>query len=177
MYSSKVFEAFEYASARHTYQRRKGNRRVPYINHPARVAATLARLCPLPDETLLLAAILHDVIEDTDATPEEVSSLFGEAVTALVLEVTDDMRLPYADRKRLQIEKAGSLSDNAKRIKIADKLCNMQDILAYPLWWSKSRKLFYFQWSGEVVSRCAGSCTPLEDAFWKVLRTGIERYS
>lgn len=176
MYSQKVFEAFEYACTKHTYQRRKGNRRVPYINHPAKVASTLASHYQYCTETLLLAALLHDVIEDTDATAEDLSVRFGEEVTGLVLEVTDDMSLPYPLRKRLQAENAPGMSDNAKLIKLADKLCNMQDILTYPLWWTRVRKSAYFQWSGEVAVHCFGICPSLDAAFRQVHQTGTQKY-
>lgn len=176
MYSPKVFEAFEYACTKHTYQRRKGNRRVPYINHPAKVASTLAKHYDHCTETLLLAALLHDVIEDTDVTAQELASRFGDEVTRLVLEVTDDMSLPNALRKKRQTEKAPGLSNEAKLIKIADKLCNMQDILSYPLWWTRARKLAYFQWSGEVAIHCYGICPSLDEVFRQVQKTGIEKY-
>ena len=80
------------------------------------------------DVETLCAALLHDTVEDTDTTPDELEAAFGPEVSGVVMEVTDDKRLPKAERKRLQIEHAAVVSHRAKLVKLADKICNLRDI-------------------------------------------------
>jgi guanosine-3',5'-bis(diphosphate) 3'-pyrophosphohydrolase len=134
-----ILRALEFAAGRHRIQFRKGEDKSPYINHPIQVASLLANEGGEKDPILLIAAILHDVIEDTVDTPEEkqelikqISEIFGEQVLALVLEVTDDKSLEKQERKRLQVEQAALKSVNAKKLKIADKIMNVQDVTANP---------------------------------------------
>jgi (p)ppGpp synthase/HD superfamily hydrolase len=94
-----------------------------------------------------------------------MARLFGENVTKLVEEVTDDMTLSYEERKRAQIRKAYFLSDGAKAIKIADKIANIRDVLTVPLSWSIRRKRQYVEWSQSVVAGCRGVNSMLEKAF------------
>lgn len=161
----KILSALEFASDKHKYQRRKGFTKIPYINHPIKVARILSEKVTNPSTELIIAAILHDVIEDTDTQPAEIKNLFGESVLNLVLEVSDDMSLTYNKRKALQIKKAPHLSSNAKLIKIADKLTNINDLLHYPINWSRIRKLRYIIWSDEVVKGCTGVNDALEHEF------------
>lgn len=74
------------------------------------------------------AALLHDTVEDTATTLAELEERFGAAVRRVVEEVTDDKRLPKAERKRLQIERAPTCSRRAKLVKLADKLHNLRDL-------------------------------------------------
>jgi guanosine-3',5'-bis(diphosphate) 3'-pyrophosphohydrolase len=172
----KILEACEFAAIKHQFQRRKGYLRIPYINHPIKVSKLIAD-CNETDINLLLAAILHDVIEDTDTTETELIHKFGSYVTNIVKEVTDDMSLPQKIRKELQVEKAPKLSNPAKLIKIADKICNMNDILNYPLNWNNSKKLYYFQWSNRVFVHCAGINNELDKLFIEIYQKGIQAYS
>jgi guanosine-3',5'-bis(diphosphate) 3'-pyrophosphohydrolase len=159
-----LIKAIEYAAQKHMFQRRKGYLKIPYINHPIKVCKLLTD-CGEIDIDLLLAAILHDTLEDTDATFEELIDIFGGNVAQIVMEVTDDMSLPEKVRKQKQIDKADMLSDNAKKIKIADKICNIKDILTYPISWSRKKKLRYVEWSALVVCKCKGSNMLLNNAF------------
>ncbi len=84
----------------------KGADGEPYINHPLEVANLLANVGKIEDYDVLIAAVLHDTIEDTDTTEEEIAEMFGETVCGYVAEVTDDKSLPKARRKELQIEHA-----------------------------------------------------------------------
>lgn len=163
--------AANYAAEKHKYQRRKGFNQVPYINHPLKVAETLAD-CGETDQNLLVAAILHDVIEDTDATAQEVAEVFNDEVSQLVMELTDDKDLPYTIRKELQVKSAPGLSMKAKLIKIADKICNIQDILSYPVDWSPERKMAYIDWAVQVVSGCRGINGQLDEIFDRVSSEG-----
>ncbi len=174
MEENLLIKAGVYAAEKHKYQRRKGFNQVPYVNHPLKVASLLSQ-CGEKDETLLIAAILHDVIEDTDATEQEITEKFSKEVSDIVMEVTDDKDLPYAVRKELQIKRVPSLSENAKKLKIADKTCNIRDILIYPLDWSTERKLSYLEWAGEVIDKCRNINPELDKAFDKTRDEGLEK--
>jgi hypothetical protein len=113
-----ILLATAFAADKHRNQRRKDEEASPYINHPVALANLLAQ-AGVGDTTVLAAALLHDTIEDTDATVEELMGAFGEKITTVVLEVTDDKSLPKAERKRLQIQHATHLSTAAKLVKLA----------------------------------------------------------
>jgi guanosine-3',5'-bis(diphosphate) 3'-pyrophosphohydrolase len=166
---SLLLSAIKFASEKHVLQRRKGCNDIPYINHTIRVAHILQVTAKENDPVLLSAAVLHDVLEDTDATEVQLKELFGEEVCSIVIEVTDDMSLTYDDRKRSQIKKAPTLSNKAKLIKIADKISNIQDILTIPLTWSNRRKRKYVEWSEMVVDGCRGINPILDKAFDEVI--------
>ena len=169
-----IINAAVYAAEKHKYQRRKGFNQVPYINHPLKVAEVLIN-CGEEDINMIIAAILHDVIEDTDATTEELSEKFGATVSQLVLELTDDKELPIAERKELQVQNSQYLSVSAKKIKIADKICNISDIVHYPLEWTLERRLGYLEWTEQVIEGCRGVQPELEAAFDAVLKDGLEQ--
>jgi guanosine-3',5'-bis(diphosphate) 3'-pyrophosphohydrolase len=161
-----VVQALSYASRMHRDQRRKGSDHSPYINHLIDVIDMLWRVGEVRDPVLLAAAALHDTVEDTGARPEEIESLFGRAVRDLVMEVTDDKALPKAERKRLQVEHAPHLSRPARLLKLADKICNVRDILSQPpLDWSIERRQAYLVWAGQVVEGLRGASQALEAKF------------
>lgn len=174
MLENFLIKAGVYAAEKHKYQRRKGFNQVPYINHPLKVAKLLTE-CGEEDESLLIAAILHDVVEDTDATEQDIAEKFNKEISELVMEVTDDKDLPYAVRKDLQVKGAPDLSEKAKKLKIADKTCNIRDILSYPLDWSTERKLSYLEWAKEVVDGCRNVNSELEKSFDKTHQEGFEK--
>jgi len=165
-------EALEFAAIKHQLQRRKGNQQIPYINHPVKVAHLLFKSGEQDDIDLLISALLHDTLEDTDTTEVEILSLFGENVLKIVKEVTDDMALSYNERKQKQIDKAPGLSIQAKKIKIADKICNVNDIIEYPIDWTFNRKLEYIDWSEKVVEGCRGVNPDLEQMFDHLIQEG-----
>ncbi len=179
-----ILKAMELAASRHRTQFRKGEDRSPYINHPIQVANLLANEAGEADPILLTAAILHDVIEDTADTPKEkqdlikqVREIFGEQVISLTLEVTDDKSLEKQERKRLQVEQAPHKSDNAKKLKIADKIMNIRDITDHPpTWWSVQRITEYFEWAEKVVAGLRGVNKRLEDMFDECLKKGRDKY-
>lgn len=124
---------------------------------------------------MLQAAVLHDTIEDTDATAEELEREFGSEVTGLVLEMTDDMSLPSAERKKKQIARASTLSARAKCIKIADKIANVTDIAHRPPPdWSLDRRRTYFEWTAQVIDKCRGVNAGLEKRYNEVLAEARE---
>ena len=163
---SSVLQAALFAAEKHKNQRRKDAEASPYINHPIALANVLATEGGVTDGEVLCAALLHDTIEDTETTADELRQAFGEKVTAIVLEVTDDKSLPKEKRKQLQIEHARHASSQAKLVKLADKICNLRDILASPpADWSGDRKRAYFEWSGQVVDGLRDTHPVLEDGF------------
>lgn len=162
---AKVMDAAVYAALKHQYQRRAGYDRLPYMNHLLKVTEALIRIGEERDEALLLAAVLHDVLEDTDATHEELARRFGREAADIVLELTDDMALPYMERKWLQVEKARQLSVKARKIRIVDKSTNIRDILSYPLDWPLEKKQNYLDNSIQVVARIRGG-NPRLDAWF-----------
>ena len=163
---SIVLGASAFAAHKHRDQRRKGAEASPYINHPIAVANVLANEAHVTDPVILAAALLHDTIEDTDTTADELSVEFGAEIAEIVLEVTDDKSLPKQERKRLQIEHAASISEKAKLVKLADKICNLRDMnRSPPVDWSTQRKAEYFAWAKQVVDPMRGVCPTLEALF------------
>ena len=169
-----LLATLHFAAQKHTLQRRKDCDATPYINHPIAVAELLARVAGTTDLATLQAALLHDTIEDTQTTPEELDELFGQEVRLLVQEVTDDKGLPKQTRKQLQIEHAPHLSARAKQIKLADKICNLSDITpAQPVDWPLERKRAYLDWAEQVVAGCRGANPQLEQLFDAVLQSKL----
>ncbi len=161
-----VLRATAFAAHKHRDQRRKDPAASPYINHPISVAYVLAQEAGIEAAIVLCAALLHDTIEDTDTTLEELEMAFGSEIAAIVLEVTDDKLLPKQERKRLQVAHAATISRNAKLVKLADKICNLRDLQASPpAGWSSERKREYFDWAKQVIDRVRGVDARLEALF------------
>ncbi len=159
-------KAVAFAADKHRTQRRKDADASPYINHPIALANVLANEGGVTDVVVLSAAVLHDTIEDTNTTAEELSAIFGAKITATVLDVTDDKSLDKHVRKQRQIEHAPHISKEAKLVKLADKICNLRDILASPpAEWSPDRKQGYFDWAAKVVAGVRGVHPELEGVF------------
>jgi guanosine-3',5'-bis(diphosphate) 3'-pyrophosphohydrolase len=157
-------EAF--ASEKHRTQRRKDADASPYINHPIALANVLANEGGITDAVVLSAAVLHDTIEDTNTTAEELTAIFGAKIAATVLDVTDDKSLEKHVRKHRQIEHAPHISQEAKLVKLADKICNLRDIReSPPADWSPDRKQGYFDWATKVVAGVRGIHPELEAVF------------
>ena len=162
-----------FAADKHRHQRRKDAAASPYINHPIALANLLKRE-GVDDTAVLCAALLHDTIEDTNTTADELRVAFGEVITAVVLEVTDDKNLDRAERKRLQVQHARALSDRAKLVKLADKICNVYDIVAAPpAHWTLARKREYLRWAKDVVDGLRGAHPGLEAIFDAVYAQGV----
>ncbi len=158
-----LLKALRFSAEKHRDQRRKDSTQSPYINHPIQVADLLWEVGGVRDTATLIAAVLHDTIEDTDATAEEIETRFGAEVSALVLEVTDDRSLPQPLRKQLQVDNAPHKSPKAKLIKIADKSCNLTDIIhSPPPDWSPARQRDYVLWGDRVVAGLRGGNPALE---------------
>lgn len=159
-------KAVAFAADKHRTQRRKDADASPYINHPIALANVLANEGGVTDVVVLSAAVLHDTIEDTNTTAEELTAIFGAKITATVLDVTDDKSLDKHVRKQRQIEHAPHISKEAKLVKLADKICNLRDVLASPpADWSPERKQGYFDWAAKVVAGVRGVHPELEAVF------------
>lgn len=160
-----------FAADKHRGQRRKNANASPYINHPLEVASVLANAGGVTHVALLSAALLHDTVEDTNTTFEELEEQFGELVSRLVSEVTDDKSLPKPERKQRQVEHAPHKSELAKQLKIADKICNVRDIgTDPPADWDDARRDQYLSWAEAVVDGCRGVNPKLDQCFDETIR-------
>jgi len=163
-----LLRAVDFAARAHRDQRRKCET-LPYINHPVRVACLLAEVGGIDDLEVLQAGLLHDTIEDTTVTEEELRERFGPRVASLVAEVSDDQDLPEDERKRIQRETIPTLSPEAKAIRIADKISNVEDLTDHPPPdWGVDRKRAYLEFATGVVEACRGTNARLETRFDEV---------
>ena len=161
-----VLRAAAFASHKHREQRRKDRKSTPYINHPIALALVLREVGRVRDSSVIAAALLHDTIEDTVTTYNELRGEFGLEIANYVREVTDAKFVGKDARKRLQVSKAGHSSKAARLIKLADKICNLRDILATPpVGWSVERGHAYFDWCKDVVDGIRGTNARLEKKF------------
>jgi guanosine-3',5'-bis(diphosphate) 3'-pyrophosphohydrolase len=173
-----LLSAAAFAASRHRDQKRKGADASPYINHPLDVANVLAGVGGVVDVEVLVAALLHDTVEDTDTSPDELEERFGTRVRELVDEVSDDKSLPKQERKQIQVEHSYSLSPGAKLLKLGDKICNVRDVVeAPPSDWPLSRRLDYLDWATAVVAGCRGINAPLERHFDQLVAEGRTKLS
>ncbi len=148
----RILAAAKFASEKHAAQKRKGAAAEPYVNHLIEVAQLIAGSSDQLDANLVMAGFLHDTVEDTDTTAEELKQVFGSDIASLVLEVTDDKSLPKETRKELQVEEAPHKSVRAQVIKLADKISNLRSLLTSPpANWDAQRKREYFAWAKRVV--------------------------
>lgn len=169
--------AIDFAARKHTDQRRKGAADEPYVNHVISVARLLAEATEGRDPGLVAAGLLHDTVEDTETTLDDLAGAFGTDVADLVAEVTDDKSLPKAERKRLQIKKAAGKSHRAKMLKLADKTCNLRSLVdSPPPDWNGARRLDYVDWAKRVADECRGVNGFLEQAFDRAWEAATERY-
>ncbi|MEO1086062.1 MAG: HD domain-containing protein [Acidobacteriota bacterium] len=165
-----VVRALAFAAGKHRHQRRKDECGSPYINHPIELLDVLVTEGGVSDPAVLAAALLHDTVEDTETSSAELEAHFGEHIAGIVREVTDDRSLPKAERKRLQVEHAPHASREAQLVKLADKICNVRDILASPpAGWDAERKQTYLNWSKRVVDGVRGVHPGLEARFDSLL--------
>ena len=160
-----VLRAAAFAAEKHRNQRRKDEEASPYINHPIQLAYILVQ-ADIEDPVVLAAALLHDTIEDTNTTQDELEIVFGHEIANIVAECSDDKSLSKMERKQAQIAHAGTISPRAKLVKLADKIANVSDIDgAPPAGWSVERKREYFDWAKQVVDQMRGTNAALEARF------------
>lgn len=164
----RILAAAHFAAEKHAQHKRKGENGEPYFNHLLEVAELIAASSPHLDVELVMAAFLHDTVEDTGVTSWELEQRFGKDVADLVAEVTDDKSLPKEIRKQLQVEHTPEKSARAQTLKLADKISNLRAIIASPpVGWSRERKQQYFEWARQVVSGIASPNEFLKSEFDK----------
>jgi len=162
----KLIQALAFASSKHRDQRRKDVCASPYINHPIQLVDVLCNEAGIEDINVLTGAILHDTVEDTETTVEELTQHFGQQICDIVVEVSDDANLCKQDRKQEQINHAAMLSDEAKLVKLADKICNLRDVADNPpAGWEIERRQEYFDWALAVIDGLRGIHPGLEAIF------------
>lgn len=162
----ELIRAIDFVARKHSLQRRKGSLREPYVNHVIEVSCLLAEACRGDDLTLIIGGVLHDTVEDTGTSVEELRNLFGDEVAELVEEVTDDRSLSRSTRRELQVRNARRKSERARMIKIADKTSNLRSLLfSPPQGWDRARKTEYAEWARTVVQECRGVSPELEGQF------------
>ena len=166
-----VLRAAEFAAHKHKDQKRKGTNASPYINHPIALARILVEEGGVDDANVIAAALLHDTLEDTETTEQELGGQFGDRVAGIVVEVTDTTWLQKRSRKQLQISKASKSSREAKLVKIADKIANLRDIISDPpADWSLDRQREYFDWARDVIDGLRGTSDALARKFDSLYR-------
>jgi guanosine-3',5'-bis(diphosphate) 3'-pyrophosphohydrolase len=165
-------DAILFAARAHNGQVRKDGT-TPYINHPLEVMHMLVHTAKVADTEILMAAVLHDVVEDTEVTSDEIADRFGLRISKLVLELTDDKHLDKEERKRQQLITADLISPSARLIRISDKICNVYDILyAPPGNWPVSRRIDYLNWAEAVIDKIRGTNEAMENRFDQLIREG-----
>jgi len=163
---SLLVRALDFAAKKHAGQVRKDQESTPYINHPIGLVDVLVNEADLDDTLILAAALLHDTVEDTSATPEEIEANFGEQLAACVMELTDDKSKLKEERKRLQIVHASGASYAARVVKLADKICNLRDMhTSPPPRWDLERRREYYDWAKSVIDELRGTHAVLESLF------------
>lgn len=167
----RIIDAIAFSAGKHRFQTRKDPDETPYIIHPMGVADHLMTIGKVRDPDMIIGALLHDTVEDTQTTFEEIEQRFGMRVTNFIREVTDDKSLPKQTRKQLQIEHAPEKSAGAAQIKLADKLYNLRDLAkAPPTDWEAERIDAYFQWAKAVVDALPWVNAPLKQAVDEVIQ-------
>lgn len=170
-YLSVLVRAVAFAAAKHKDQRRKDAAASPYINHPLALLDVLVNEGRVTDMEIVVAGVLHDTVEDTDATGDDIEREFGAGVRAIVEEVSDRPGLDRVTRKQAQVDKAPHLSHGARAIKLADKVCNLRDVLDNPpSGWDIERRRGYFDWAKQVIDGLRGHHPHLEAVFDEVYR-------
>jgi (p)ppGpp synthase/HD superfamily hydrolase len=169
-----IFRALSYAAQQHATHKRKGREALPYINHPIKVSTIITQYVPDASNELIAAAVLHDVVEDSETTVEDLKNMFGATIASIVEEVSDDKFLPKKEAKQKQIQNAPHLSHNAKLIRICDKIANVRDICGedVPNDWDYKTKIEYLNWAEEVVNAMGKFHDELEFTFKDEVRWG-----
>lgn len=165
---SLVLKAAFFAGEKHKDQRRRDADETPYINHPLEVAFILIDEGGISDAATLAAALLHDTIEDTNTTREELSLIFGREVSNLVVELTDLKSTLPAEKKQRELDHAHHLSEKAKLVKLADKTANIRDLATMPpANWDTQRKADYFEFALEIAKITSSASPLLMEAFMR----------
>lgn len=174
---ARLSQAAHWAARAHKHQQRKGIDAEPYVNHLLEVADLVAHADDPGDIEVVIAALLHDSVEDVGVTEAEIAAAFGPRVAVLVRLVTDDKSLPQATRKALQIAHAPGLPRDARLIKLADKTSNLHALVRTPpVGWTRTRLADYVHWSKAVVDACGPTDPALERRFAAAHATALAEY-
>ncbi len=165
--AARLLEALWFAALKHRDQRRRDSRASPFINHPIETVHLLVWVGAVTEITTLLAAILHDILEDTQTTAEELEQRFGVEVRRLVEEVTDPIGLSTDARRAYQLERIARVSPPARMIRLADKIANLRSL---PVEWSLVECQKYLAWAEQVGAAVRGTNVRLDDLFDRALR-------
>lgn len=169
-----IVRAAHFAADKHRDQRRKDVHATPYINHPLTLAQILTEEGGVIDPVVVAGALLHDTVEDTQTTFEELEATFSREVADVVREVTDDKTLQKHERKQAQIDHAASISPRAKLVKLADKIANCRDVASHPPHdWDLNRRREYFEWASKVVEALGEVHPILQVKFRDVVEQGL----
>jgi guanosine-3',5'-bis(diphosphate) 3'-pyrophosphohydrolase len=173
---AEICSGIDFAAEKHRFQTRKNKEKTPYISHPLGVAYNLMEVGEVRDPSVIIGALLHDTVEDTQTTFDEIENKFGKLVVGLVKEVTDDKSLAKEARKRLQVINAAHKSKGAAQIKLADKLYNLNDLFNNPpADWTQTRIDRYYEWAQSVVDRLPEANDKLMDAVDDVINDYWEK--
>jgi len=161
--TQRLLKAIDFAAIKHKDQRRKDPNQTPYINHPVGVAQIISDEAHISDIDILVGAVLHDTVEDTETTLDEIEDVFGSKMRLIVDEVSDDKNKSKEERKQAQIDKSPFVSYEAKIVKLADKLYNLRDLERQtPKGWTEERVQEYFVWASKVCNGIRGTCKILD---------------
>ena len=170
---SKLLDAISFAAQKHQNQTRKDEAATPYITHPMGVALSLWEEGSVRNPAVLIAALLHDTLEDTDATKEEIAALFGNQVSEIVEELTNPSGLSSQEAKAWQIQHAPSLSPEAKLVKLSDRLYNVRDLRVPPVGWSADYIQKYYEWGQKLLDALQGTHPAMEQLLQDEINANI----
>lgn len=166
-----VSRAADFAARAHVDQHRKGAALEPYLNHLAEVAVMLSVATDGLDPVLVAAGWLHDTVEDTAVTLDDLVQRFGLEVAGVVAEVTDDKTIPRDERKRHSVLTIASKSRRAQYLKVADQASNIRALVTTPpTGWTLERQVTYVDWGVAIVERVVERHPHLEEFFWSAVK-------
>jgi len=166
---STLLKAVSWGFQRHCYQKRKISG-APYFTHPIGVAS-IALNAGVKNINVLIACLLHDVVEDTKTTIDDVKREFGKTISDIVAEVTDDKMLPREEQKKSQLIRAEKMSDEAKIVKLADKIHNLRDAyyIGPPKKWTKQSYKNYVNHAKKFMNKVKGTNIKLEKLLQNII--------
>ena len=168
----KIEESRNLAIARHAGQCRPNHSREPKINHIEEVAQLVKESGGNQDE--VAAAWLHDIIEDTNTTIEEIDELFGLEIAQLVDGLTDPPEfssLPLDVRKHQQAQRLLSKSKGVRRVKLCDQISNVHSVINDPpLDWDNQKCLAYIEGAKKITDVCYGVSDYLDALFKEIYK-------
>jgi len=165
-----VLGAAIFATEKHKSQVRSNEKKTPYIIHPIEVADLVMKIGHVYDKDVLITALLHDVMDDTQTTYEQITSLYGTKVSSYLEEMTSKQGLSLKEQKKQQIMQAFRQNPSVAIIKLSDKLSNLKTLATSPPpSWSRDRIDQYFQWAQTVIENLPESNQLLKKAVKNVI--------